>query len=143
MTESVMARTQALLARGARTRARGRVRRNAAEPEEDDGPGQPPWADAERLEGDDLGIGRKPGQPAQNAHQDGHRQGEGQDGRDEEAEDAQGPEERHALVDEEFGQEQDLVHQQDEGDEKQSDEERRDDLAQNVPVDELGHRAEL
>ncbi|MBP1769821.1 MAG: hypothetical protein H6P96_439, partial [Candidatus Aminicenantes bacterium] len=93
-----------------------------AEPEEGDGPGQPPLADADRLEGDDLGIGRKPGQPAQDAHQDGHRQGEGQDGRDEETEDAQSPEERHALVDEELGQEQDLVHQQDEGDEQETDE---------------------
>ena len=51
-----------------------------------------------------------------------------------------GLEGRDALVDEELGEEEDLVHQEDEGDEKEADEEGRDDLAQDVPV-ESGHRA--
>ncbi len=113
----------------------------AAEPEEDERPGQAPRTDAERAEGDDLRVGRKTGQPAEDAHQDGHGQGEDKDGRNEEAEDPQGHRERHALGDEQVGQEKDLVHQKHEGDEQKPDQERGDHLADHVAVDDLGHPA--
>ena len=91
------------------------------------------------MEGDDLGVGRKTGQPPENSHQDGHRQGESQDGRDEQGQDADRFGRRHALVDEELGQEEDLVHQQDERHEEKADEERRDDLAEDVTIQDLRH----
>ena len=128
---------------GVRRDDRGRAGGSAekpAQPEKDKRSGHPARADAERAEGDDLGIGREAGQPAEDAHEDGHRQGEDRHGRDEDAEDAESFEDRDAFVDEQIGQQQDLVHQEDEHDEQEADEEGRDDLAQDVPVDEARHR---
>ncbi len=114
--------------------------KKAADPEYEQGLGQAARADARRPHRDDLRVGRKTRQPADDAHQDGHRQGEDEDGRDEQHEKSESREPGHALVDEQVGQEQDLIHQQDEGDEQQSEEERRDDLAEDVPVEKARHR---
>ena len=111
----------------------------AREAEEDEGAGQSARPDAERPEGDDLGVGGEAGETAQDAHQHGHRQGENEERRDEQPENAERLEERNALVDEELGEKKDLVHQEDEGDEEEPDEEGRHDLAKDVPVDKARH----
>ncbi len=82
----------------------------AAEPEGENGPSQAAGTDAHGLQGHDLRIRREPGESTQDAHQDGHRQGEHEDRWDEQAEDADGFEDRNAFVDEQLGQQEHLVH---------------------------------
>jgi hypothetical protein len=118
----------------------GQRQEETAEPEEERGADQPSRPDPQRPHGNDFRVRRQSGQAAQDAHQHGHGRGKGKDRGEKQAEDADGFERRHAPVDEEFGQEEDLVHEQDEGHEEKPNEEGRHDLAEDVAVDDLQNK---
>ncbi len=130
---------------GPRSEEKGQVGRHepAGEGEDEEGPGQPPGADPERPERRDLGVGRKPAEAGQEAHQDGHRDGERQERRNEVDEDLGRQPEGDALGDEELGQDEDLVHQEDERAEEKADAEGRGDFPQDIAVEELEHAAQF
>ncbi len=128
---------------GRQDERQGRGREEAGQTENEERTEEPPGPDPERPERDDLGVGGQARQTAQDARQDGHGHGEGQQGRDEQDEEAGRRAGRDAPDDEELGQGQDLVHEQGEGRDQEADQERRHDLLENVPVDDLEHGPRL
>ena len=94
-------------------------------------------ADAARLEGDELAVGRDPPEAEEDAVEQRHRNRDAERLRKQRDEDAQNPAPGHALRDERGQALHDRRHHQDEGEADERHQKRRHDLADEIPIEDF------
>jgi len=112
------------------------------EGDECDGPNQPVQADAARLQRDELAVGGELPEPDQNPEEHRHRNGDPQRGRQQRQQHAPDGGPRDPFGDQRLGLAQDRRDQEDEGQDDERDQQRRDDLANQVTVEDFHQQLE-
>ncbi len=95
--------------------------------------------DAAGLQGDPFAVSGQAAEGDEQPQQERHRDGDGQCGRHEQDEHARDDGEGDALADESLGVAVDRVHHQHQGEDREREDERGDDFAQRVAVDDAEH----
>lgn len=106
------------------------------EPGEQDRPEEPEEAHAGRLARDDLEVAGQAAAGEEHRDEERHRHGVGEELRQHEREELQDEVERDALGDDEIGQVVEAVDEEKEGEERDPERERRDQLAEDVAVED-------